>query len=325
MLADNRDEVAKLLGDAKKTYRPPTPPTRRWRAWSPACPSLADYDVIIDAGSDASDPESAVPFSIKTEDGKTYKQPGNLFFLVESALYGTEPKWSTKADLDGDGKVAFGEALPDPRFYLAALEEFDKQAKELDASAKKWSPTEQDALTALVVMTPTMSEYFEAWKNSRFIAGDKATEKSFVGSSRLQDIADILGGLELIYANVAAEDRRGGRRAGQADRPVAERARGLRGAPARPGGGRQEVHRRGRRHARRRGAGPGRGDRRPDHPGRQAAQHRARDLAVKVGWAIVCAAAALLAAAPARGRRPERRRGGAPSASSARCSPPRRT
>ena len=51
-------------------------------------------------------------------------------------------------------------------------------------------------------MTPTMSEYFEAWKNSRFVAGDKATEKSFVGASRLQDIADILGGLELIYANV---------------------------------------------------------------------------------------------------------------------------
>ena len=29
-------------------------------------------------------------------------------------------------------------------------------------------------------MTPTMSEYFEAWKNSRFVAGDKATEKAFV-------------------------------------------------------------------------------------------------------------------------------------------------
>jgi hypothetical protein len=53
-------------------------------------------------------------------------------------------------------------------------------------------------------MTPTMSEYFEAWKNSRFVAGDKATEKSFVGASRLQDIADILGGLELVYANVQA-------------------------------------------------------------------------------------------------------------------------
>ena len=82
------------------------------------------------------------------------------------------------------------------------MEEFESQAKELDASARKWTPTEQDALTALVVMTPTMSEYFEAWKNSRFVAGEKATEKAFVGASRLQDIADILGGLRLVYANV---------------------------------------------------------------------------------------------------------------------------
>ena len=44
-------------------------------------------------------------------------------------------------------------------------------------------------------MTPTMSEYFEAWKNSRFVAGAKAEEQGFVAASRLQDIADILGGL----------------------------------------------------------------------------------------------------------------------------------
>ena len=191
-----------------------------------------------------------MPFSIKTEDGRTFKQPGNLFFLVESSLYGTEPKFSpAKADLDGDGKVAFGESLPDARFYLAAVKEFESQATELDASAKKWTPSEQDAMTALVVMTPTMSEYFEAWKNSRFVAGSKATEKSFVGASRLQDIADILGGLELIYANVETRIAEANPRAGQADRPVADAARGLRRAPARPGGGRQAVHRRGRRHA----------------------------------------------------------------------------
>ena len=29
-------------------------------------PSLADYDVIIDAGGDKSDPENAVPFSLET-------------------------------------------------------------------------------------------------------------------------------------------------------------------------------------------------------------------------------------------------------------------
>ena len=202
LLADHREEVAALLADAKQAYQDANPAYEEMEGVVAGVPSLADYDVIIDAGGDASDPENAVPFSIKTEDGKTFKQPGNLFFLVESALYGTEPSWSAKADLDGDGKAGFGEALPEPRFYLAALEEFDRQAKELNGAAREWSPTEQDALTALVVMTPTMSEYFEAWKNSRFVAGERATEKSFVGASRLQDIADILGGLKLIYANV---------------------------------------------------------------------------------------------------------------------------
>jgi hypothetical protein len=190
------------MKDAKATFVKANPAYEEMEGVVAGVPELADYDVIIDAGGDASDPETAVPFSIKTEDGRTFKQPGNLFFLVESSLYGTEPKFSAKADLDGDGKAGFGESLPDARFYLAATKEFESQAKELDASAKKWTPSEQDALTALVVMTPTMSEYFEAWKNSRFVAGSKATEKSFVGASRLQDIADILGGLELIYANV---------------------------------------------------------------------------------------------------------------------------
>ena len=51
-------------------------------------------------------------------------------------------------------------------------------------------------------MTPTMSEYFAAWKNSRFIAGEKASEKAFVATSRLSDIRDILGGIVLIYDSV---------------------------------------------------------------------------------------------------------------------------
>ena len=66
-------------------------------------------------------------------------------------------------------------------------------------------------------MTPTMSEYFGAWKNSRFIAGDKAEEKGFVATSRLSDIRDILGGIVLIYDNIQPSDREGRRRAGPAD------------------------------------------------------------------------------------------------------------
>jgi hypothetical protein len=168
-------------------------------------PSLADFDVIIDAGADKSDPENAVPFSIRTPAGKTYEQPGNFMFLTETALWGTEEQFAAagaEPDLDGDGKVAFGEALPDADFLVAATRDFAANAKELDAAAREWQPTPQDAFTALVVMTPTMSEYFAAWKSSRFVAGAKAQESAFVAASRLQDIADILSGLVLVYENV---------------------------------------------------------------------------------------------------------------------------
>ena len=71
-------------------------------------PELADYDVIIDAGADKSDPENAVPFSLETPNGRKFEQPGNFFALVETSAFGTEPKFIAKgveADLDGDGKV----------------------------------------------------------------------------------------------------------------------------------------------------------------------------------------------------------------------------
>jgi hypothetical protein len=104
--------------------------------------------------------------------------------------------------VDGNGRVDFGEGLPDAAIFRAATEEFVEQAEALDRDAQEFEPTPSDAFTAITVMTPTMSEYFEAWKNSRFIAGGKATELGFVAASRLSDIADILEGLVLTYGQV---------------------------------------------------------------------------------------------------------------------------
>jgi hypothetical protein len=205
LLADKRSEVAATVKKLQTDFAEANPAYEEMEGVVAGVPSLADFDVIIDAGGDASDPENAVPFSVKTPAGRTFKQPGNFNYLVETSAFGTEPRFvakGVKPDLDGDGKVEFGEALPDADFLVAAARDFETSAKELDAAARKWSPDQQDAFTALVVMTPTMSEYFEAWKNSRFIAGDKADEKAFVAASRLQDIADILGGLNLVYDNV---------------------------------------------------------------------------------------------------------------------------
>jgi hypothetical protein len=205
LLRSHQAEVRRFVKEAQAAFRRANPSYEEMEGVVAGVPELADYDVIIDAGSDASDPENAVPFDIETPDGRTFKQPGNFNYLIETAAFGTEPKFQAKGvkpDLDGDGAVSFGESLPDAGFYVAAAREFERYAAELDAAAREWEPTPSDALTALVVMTPTMSEYFEAWKNSRFIAGAQASEKAFVAASRLEDIADILGGLTTVYGNV---------------------------------------------------------------------------------------------------------------------------
>lgn len=205
MVAENGEEVQRILEESKAEFAQANPSYEEMEGIVAGVPRLAQYDVDIDAGADASDPENAVSFSLDLPDGSTLKQPGNLFFVTETALYGTNPDFlaeGTKGDVDGDGRVSFGEGLPDAGIYLAATEEFKSQAENLDADAQAFEPTPSDAFTAITVMTPTMSEYFEAWKNSRFIAGQNASELGFVAASRLSDIADILEGLVLTYDQV---------------------------------------------------------------------------------------------------------------------------
>jgi Imelysin len=205
LLRSKRSEVRSAIEEMQATYIKANPQYEEMEGVVAGVPELSEFDVIIDAGSDASDPESAVPFDVELPDGKVLKQPGNFFFLTETSLFGTNPDFQArgvKADTDGDGKVAFGESVPNADMLRAFTRDFAAQAKALDKAANAWTPERADALQALVTMTPTMSEYFGQWKNSRFIAGGKADEQAFAAASRLQDIEDILGGLVLIYDNV---------------------------------------------------------------------------------------------------------------------------
>jgi hypothetical protein len=208
LLKEHGDEVEEILSTSKDIFVVANPAYEQMEGIVAGVPRMAHYDVDIDAGSDASTPEDAVSFTLTTPDGKQLKQPGNLFFLTETALYGTNPDLLAKGvegDVDGSGEVEFGEGLPDANTYKATLEEFDKQAKELNEDAQAFEPTPSDAMTSIVIMTPTMSEYFEAWKNSRFIAGEGADELGFVATSRLSDIADILGGILVTYNGMEPE------------------------------------------------------------------------------------------------------------------------
>jgi hypothetical protein len=203
------DEVGPLVERLKTLWIEGNPLYERVEGIVAGTPSLAQYDVIIDAGANgAEDPEGAVPFDLTLPDGRVLEQPGNFYNLTEGALWGTLPANvaaqtpSSPVDLNGDGAEEFGEVLPDPALLLAATKEFDRYANELASAAAAWEPADSDAFTALVVMVPTMSEYFGQWKVSRFVEGATASGEAFNIVSRLSDINDILTGLQVIYTGV---------------------------------------------------------------------------------------------------------------------------
>jgi hypothetical protein len=204
--ASQRREVVSLLRRAKAVWIEGNPYYERVEGVVAGTPSLAVYDVILDAGSSAKeDPASAVPFDLELPDGRILKKPGNLFNLTEGMLWGTRPEYvvkGVKADLDGDGRREFGEVLPDANVFKAAADSFVLYAGRLDRAARAWQPSPSDAFTAVVVMVPTMNEYFGQWKVSRFVLGGKAQGDAFNVVSRLSDIHDILGGLRVIYDGI---------------------------------------------------------------------------------------------------------------------------
>ncbi len=206
MWAGQPDEAQAVIEEARAAWIAASPLYEQVEGIVAGVPSLAEFDVILDAGaSGAEDPEGAVPFDLTLPDGRVLPKPGNLFGVTESALWGTEPEYTVPdvaPDFDGNGAQDFGEALPDANVLKAGADALASYTADMVAAAEAWEPTEADAFTALVVMVPTMSEYFESWKNSRFVAGEAATQRDFVAISRLSDIQGILGSLQVVYTGV---------------------------------------------------------------------------------------------------------------------------
>lgn len=164
-------------------------------------PALEQFDVLLDAGASAEDdPEEALEWTLVLPDGTELDSPGNLFHsLAEPALWGTNPDFiALEVELEtADGDVIT--ALPDANLILGIVQRLDEETANLITAVDEWEPTLDDAFHALVVMIPTMNEYFGQWKDSVFVAGDEATETAFIGTSRLFDIVNILTGLIVTY------------------------------------------------------------------------------------------------------------------------------
>ena len=141
MWAAKRGQVAPLLRSLKAEWIDGNPLYERVEGIVAGTPSLSAYDVIIDAGSSyAEDPASAVPFDLDLPDGRVLRKPGNFYNVTEGLLWGTLPvAKGVRADLDRDGKVEFGEVLPDANVLKAAADGFVVYAGKLDRSARAWT------------------------------------------------------------------------------------------------------------------------------------------------------------------------------------------
>jgi len=204
--SSKQPDMVAVTEAARAAWKQASPGYERIEGLVAGVPSLAQFDVILDAGTSAAEGgDGVVPFDLTLADGRTLQKPGNLFGITERSLWGTDPAYTApvQADFNNNGTVEFGEALPEANVLKAGAEALDRYVGELDAAAQGWQPNESDAFTALVVMVPTMNEYFDSWKNSRFVAGEASTQNEFVAISRLADIQDILSGLEVVYDGVS--------------------------------------------------------------------------------------------------------------------------
>jgi hypothetical protein len=201
------DVVSQTIQDARAEWIVASPLYEQMEGIVAGVPALAQYDVILDSGTSAQEGgDNVVPFDLKLPDGRTLSKPGNLFGVTESTLWGTFPDYMAKdvqPDFNHNGKSDFGERLPDANVLKAGAEALSTYSAQLLNDAKQWTPSVPDAFTALVVMVPTMSEYFESWKHSRYIAGDASTQRDFVAVSRLNDIQDILSSLQVVHEGVS--------------------------------------------------------------------------------------------------------------------------
>jgi hypothetical protein len=160
-------------------------------------PSLAEYDIYLDAGVPASEgPEDVAPVVLDLGNGQKIDKQGALFtYIIEPMLWGGDTRWVTP--VDGGKKL-----LPRPEVLAAAAKDVNQKLGALLTDAKAWNASVADCFGAMIVMTPTLSDYFEDWKESRY-----AKEKSgrFQAVSRVSDMRGIMGSCQVMYEAVEGQ------------------------------------------------------------------------------------------------------------------------
>ncbi len=164
-------------------------------------PSLIHYDVELDSGvptSEAGVQDAVAEIKIVAGD-TTIDHDGSLNnYLIEPTVYGTNAKFvAGHADLPGLGANV---GLPKPA-VLTALADYAVEAYgRLEVDARAWQPTDRALFQAMANMTPTLSGYFDDWKQSKKFGG--ASGGRFVAVSRVSDMRGIMSSTQLNWLSM---------------------------------------------------------------------------------------------------------------------------
>jgi len=165
-------------------------------------PSLSDYDIYLDAGVPASEgPDNVAPVVLDLGNGEKISKQGCLFtYIIEPTLWAGNKKYVVK--------LSNGKELPRPEVLAAAAADVNKKIGELQKDAEAWNASTADCFGAMVTMTPTLSDYFEDWRESRY---SKDKSGKFQAVSRISDMRGIMGSCSVMYdavkENVAQKDK----------------------------------------------------------------------------------------------------------------------
>lgn len=196
------------LNQAREAWKLASPAYEQMEGIVAGVSSLSEFDLILDAGDAGSvGGENVAPVDLKLPNGKVLEKPGNIFAVTESTLWGTDPAFMVKDqwfDFNANGTQDFGDAMPDANILKAGSDALDDYSNQLAEAAKNWTPTDSEAFTALTADIPTVGEFFESWKNSRFVSGDLSQKsRDFGVISRLSDIVDNVTSWQTIYSGLS--------------------------------------------------------------------------------------------------------------------------
>ncbi len=166
--------------------------------------SFTHYDRDLDAGVPKTEgAENVAEVVLTLRDGSKIDHQGCEFtYIIEPMLWGGDKRWIVPLDLNGDGKIAPRESLPKAEVVLASADDVSARLDALLADAKAWKPTSADCIAAMIAMTPTLSDYFEDWKESRYAAKQSGR---FFAVSRVSDMRGIMGSCGIMYQAIDPE------------------------------------------------------------------------------------------------------------------------